>query len=351
MAATGARVVCVLGMHRSGTSLAARLVNLLGVDLGPSAALMAPDPESNPAGYWEHADIAGLNGELLSRLGGIWHTPPAFEAGWEHRPDITDLTGHARAILARDFSGAALWGFKDPRACLTLPFWQPLLPSMHYVFCVRNPIDVALSLARRDGFPLARGIDLWITYVAAALGHIGDRPAVVVRYEELMEDWRSPVGRIARWLGLEGRFEEGATRERLSAATVPALRHHRTGLEDVLAHEAMTLPAVALYTLLSRSAGGGGGVDGTLPAAHLVERCRQMRDVLSDAARERARLVQRVVAAEERERQRAAHMEAVTGSLAYRVMEVGWRLHRRLAPPGTRRGRWVDSVLRRLKSR
>jgi hypothetical protein len=71
---------------------------------------------------------------------------------------------------------------------------------------------------------------------------------------------------------------------------------------------------------------------------------------MEDAGRERARLVQRVVAAEDRQRQQAAHLAAITGSLAYRIMEKTWRLHSRLAPPGSRRGRWVDSVLRRIKS-
>jgi hypothetical protein len=31
----GARIVCVLGMHSSGTSLTAGLLNRLGVDFGP----------------------------------------------------------------------------------------------------------------------------------------------------------------------------------------------------------------------------------------------------------------------------------------------------------------------------
>jgi len=48
------KAVIILGMHRSGTSALARVVNLLGVDLGKS--FLPPDP-ANPSGYWEHVQM------------------------------------------------------------------------------------------------------------------------------------------------------------------------------------------------------------------------------------------------------------------------------------------------------
>ena len=35
-------IVCILGMHRSGTSLVSRVLNVLGVYLGPEEHLMRP---------------------------------------------------------------------------------------------------------------------------------------------------------------------------------------------------------------------------------------------------------------------------------------------------------------------
>ena len=60
-------IVCILGMHRSGTSLLARMLNLMGVSLGPEQFLMQPTID-NPKGYWEHDEIVGLNNEILRRL-------------------------------------------------------------------------------------------------------------------------------------------------------------------------------------------------------------------------------------------------------------------------------------------
>ena len=151
-------VYCILGMHRSGTSLLTRLLSLLGVELGPDAHLMAPT-KFNPTGFWEHEGIVALNDELLARLGGRWQEPPPLAPGWERDPALDDLREKARALVAADFAGRAEWGFKDPRTCLTLPFWKTLLPPMRYILCVRNPADVAHSL--EHAMPFERGAALW----------------------------------------------------------------------------------------------------------------------------------------------------------------------------------------------
>lgn len=67
-----ARAVCVLGMHRSGTSLITRVLNLLGVYLGPEEHLITANAD-NPKGFWEHDLFKRRNDEILERLGGTWH--------------------------------------------------------------------------------------------------------------------------------------------------------------------------------------------------------------------------------------------------------------------------------------
>ena len=57
-------MICVLGMHRSGTSLATRALHLLGVSLGPDEHLMRPRAD-NPLGFFEHQPLTDLNDEIL----------------------------------------------------------------------------------------------------------------------------------------------------------------------------------------------------------------------------------------------------------------------------------------------
>src|SRR5215218_4112214 len=58
--------VCVLGMHRSGTSLVAGILRQLGVDLGPDDELLPPDP-NNRSGYFELAELVHINDEILAQ--------------------------------------------------------------------------------------------------------------------------------------------------------------------------------------------------------------------------------------------------------------------------------------------
>ena len=76
-------IICVLGMHRSGTSLLARILNLIGVDLGPDEVLTTEPVADNPKGYWEHHEITAISDAILKRHGGSWDEPPLLPPGWE----------------------------------------------------------------------------------------------------------------------------------------------------------------------------------------------------------------------------------------------------------------------------
>jgi hypothetical protein len=243
------QIICILGMHRSGTSLVSRILNILGVYLGPEAHIMQPGPD-NPKGYWEHYMLTALNDEILARLGGSWHEVPVFPAGWEISSELADLRQRARAILQEDFATADLWGWKDPRTCLTLPFWQRLLPPMRYVICLRNPVDVSRSLERRDNFPFEKGVQLWLAHVTSALRHTTGQPRLFVFYEDLMEDWPTEIKRLANFLGKPELAEEEAIRSAIQEFIEEELQHHRTSLVDAIDEPKFSFPAKALYIVL-----------------------------------------------------------------------------------------------------
>src|SRR5688500_12432536 len=114
--------VCIAGMHRSGTSMVARLLRAGGLWLGEADQLMPPRPD-NQDGFWEHVGFVAINDDVLESLGGWWdYPPPDAHGGWEVaesarvRPDLDKL--------AATFDGREPWGWKDPRTSLTLPLWQ-----------------------------------------------------------------------------------------------------------------------------------------------------------------------------------------------------------------------------------
>jgi hypothetical protein len=127
-------------MHRSGTSAAARVANLLGADLGDH--LIAPASD-NPDGFWEHADAVKINEDLLEGLGRTWYDMREMPHGWMETKAAKDAFERIKALVKGDFASSALPAIKDPRICLTAPVWIEALGDLGFeadcLFVVRNP--------------------------------------------------------------------------------------------------------------------------------------------------------------------------------------------------------------------
>jgi glycosyl transferase family 2/sulfotransferase family protein len=245
--------VCILGMHRSGTSAVARLLNLLGVELGPAHRLPNAN-EGAQGGYLEHPGLSEINMAILDRFGGRWDQPPSLPPGWERSESLADLRESARELLRASFANVALWGWKDPRTCLTLPFWQSLLPPMRYAISLRSPLSVARSLERRNGLSVEHGARLWLYYVTAALRHTEGRARLIVSYERLLATPEAEARRLADFIGCPA----GLTPEMriaIAAAIRPTLSHHRGSLRRTLESAALPFHAQAFYAVLCLSLG------------------------------------------------------------------------------------------------
>lgn len=154
--------VCITGMHRSGTSMVARMLNLCGLYLGAENDLKVASHD-NAKGYWEHESFVQLNDQILNVLGGAWDYPPARAIDWIDDERLADARCNATGLL-QHFKGHEPWGWKDPRSSLTLQFWQSLIPHPKVVICLRHPLEVALSLRRRRPAVFTTGLIGWRIY-------------------------------------------------------------------------------------------------------------------------------------------------------------------------------------------
>ncbi len=148
--------IVVIGMHRSGTSMVAGALARAGLFAGSDDELLV-DQEDNPNGFWERTDVVELDDAILAASGGAWFNPPA---------ELVDSAAHSEAakkILAR-LGVEAPWLVKDPRMVITWPSWEALLGDALPVFVYRNPVSVAISLQRRNRFPLTLSFALWEHY-------------------------------------------------------------------------------------------------------------------------------------------------------------------------------------------
>ena len=91
------RIIFVLGMHRSGTSLTTNVLSELGVSLSED---LMPATHENARGYFESQTISFLQDRILASFGLAWDTPTSMRAlppEWWKSPSITPL----RAIISR----------------------------------------------------------------------------------------------------------------------------------------------------------------------------------------------------------------------------------------------------------
>lgn len=200
--------VCITGMHRSGTSLVARLLNLCGVYLGDERKMIAPNPD-NPKGFWEYRPFAELNDKILKQLDASWNYPPlVMPTGWYDSPEFSLLKAEAKQLITT-FAPYDLWGWKDPRTSLTLPFWQGLLPDLKVVICLRSPLEVAQSLKKRE----AGGIEprdlvhypyrLWQIYYDRLLAACPAEKRILTHYESYFCDAPRELQRLAEFLEID----------------------------------------------------------------------------------------------------------------------------------------------------
>lgn len=253
--------ISVVGMHRSGTSMVTGMLTRCGLQVGPSHELLGASQE-NPTGYFERRPIVLLNDEVLDAFGFAWdHLPNPLPNHWIDDPLLTAIKEQARKILAT-FDHATMWGFKDPRASLLLEFWESLLdpnslpkttgsansdntPHAPFVcvVCVRNPLDVAASLARRGGMSLRLALHLWHKYTQAALELAYKGPHIVTHYDAYFEDTAAEISRVCDAIGLEPKPSELSAAIELSDARH---RHGSAGL-SALVDSVASDEIVALY--------------------------------------------------------------------------------------------------------
>ena len=227
--------VCVLGFHRSGTSLVTRLLNQLGVDLGPGEDLLEGVEGDNPNGYFEPRWTIAINDAILAAFGGSYEAPPELPAGWAQHPELDALRATARERLAAAFAGSTLWGIKDPRLSLTLPFWRPLIAEhaddLRFVVCVRSPAETAASMLRRDIYGALDAEHFgraWLAYTAGALANSGHGERTLALYDDLLADPEhesAPAGGVHRRPAALRRPD----RDRRSRPAPPRRRPRRDG--------------------------------------------------------------------------------------------------------------------------
>lgn len=178
----------------------AHLLYRLGLYLGEKEDLV-PAGESNVDGHWEHMGFLQLNENILRSYGGSWDLPPSLADGWHKEESLQEARSNALDLI-ESFQAQERWCWKDPRSSLTMPFWLDLLPDMRVVVCLRNPLEVAISLRRRGISSIAFGLNLWKTYNRNLLATVPQDQYIVTHYDTYFHRPQVEIRRVLDFAGI-----------------------------------------------------------------------------------------------------------------------------------------------------
>ncbi len=143
MSSENNKILVILGMHRSGTSLTANWINACGLNLGDE---LYKASEHNPKGYFEDIDFLQLHQSLL-----VKHSND--DSGHENigyfNLDNKDFN-QLKELVAEKSQKYEQWGWKEPRTCLFIEAYKELLPNATFLVVYRDCKEVVSSLLKRQ---------------------------------------------------------------------------------------------------------------------------------------------------------------------------------------------------------
>lgn len=181
-------IYVVLGMHKSGTTLAAQILHHSGINMGENLENGASYDQGN---QYERESTWRLNEDILRA-----HYQRSIDirlpANLQLSPSQRD---RMRQIIASANQQYTHWGFKDPRTCLVYPLWASELPEHRLIVIYRDPTEpwprYRPRHARnryREPFVAWRYLQSWCEHNLKILSYLKEttQPYIVLDYQQLV---------------------------------------------------------------------------------------------------------------------------------------------------------------------
>jgi hypothetical protein len=232
------RLVLVAGVGRSGTSLMTGILGQVGFHI-PQPEIGAD--ETNPRGFGEPAWVVHFHQRVMRRLRvTVFDSRPAAWEKTDAMADDADVRAELRGWLDGELRGSEAVVVKDPRIGWFLPLWlgaaQDLGAPVSFVCMLRPPEEILLSARKNYGDWQVDGsrASAWINVMLETEHKTREIPRAFVRYEDLLADWESTLGRTGDQL--DEPLMRNATRSAFPAVDEfvdPTLRRNVAGWDDL----------------------------------------------------------------------------------------------------------------------
>jgi SAM-dependent methyltransferase len=195
--------ILVLGVGRSGTSLLARVLNLLGARLPEQ--VLGPG-HGNPLGHWEPVRLLEINEEILSTLGRSWHDPRPIPSNWFRSKAAYTFQERISAEIASCYGNARLILIKEPRICRLAPLYLDALDVLGIeplvILLIRHPAEAIQSIQERDGGDLETHEIRWLRHLVESEEASRACARVWISFEQLCANWEATAQSIADGLAV-----------------------------------------------------------------------------------------------------------------------------------------------------
>ncbi len=251
-------IYVILGFLRCGTSVIARSLKTLSIDLGEK--LKPPNDNWNPTGFFEDEEIVyDIHQKLHATLNEPKRSILFIDKNAYKNPAFDDIKNSSIALLNDRFKERSHFAFKDPGVAKILPFWQSIFETLrlkdHYIIAVRNPLSSASSFSRLSGLDLELSVLLWLIHMLSAVSETYHRNTIFVSYDLMMQNPQHEILRIKNHFNLSVNpqeidiFVKGFLNERI--------QHNRYTDEDLVLHPTilafpLCLKAYQLFMKLAR---------------------------------------------------------------------------------------------------
>jgi hypothetical protein len=238
------RLVLVVGVGRSGTSLLAGVLGQLGFHI-PQPEVIAD--ETNPKGFGEPRWVVDFHTRLMKRLRVIVFDarPVAFEKTAAVAEDAA-AGDELKAWLAGELAQSDSVVVKDPRVGWFLGLWQRCCDQLDaktsQITMLRHPAEILTSARRSYGTwqTDASRAAAWLNVMLETERATRRSARAYIRYEDLLTDWKAEVGRVGRALDLPLLTDIAPERAAAVDAFVdPSLHRNRVGWDELEVPEAV----------------------------------------------------------------------------------------------------------------
>lgn len=221
------KAVVVLGSGRSGTSVLARAINIIGVDLGSQ---FIRTNRTNPKGFFENKKVVNTHKQIASRL-----KKRPFPKGFHHFEEIKPFSDELLSYTREEFSQKKIWGWKDPRNNEFLEMWKSILKDLNaegnYLIIIRNPVDVVASYKRAYNRDETWARLQWQLRTLLALRETKKEKRIIVEYDELFSNSLQCMRRVAKTFDLPWPKDESKIKHELDEFIDPNLQRSNSGTD------------------------------------------------------------------------------------------------------------------------